>query len=126
MKFFVYGMLKSDQPKSWMIPFAKSKPHTLEGYRMYERPDGKAAMKLGGEGDYVEGEVREVGWTGWFYFRFVSKLLGKLLLYFLDLNEGVHAGVYSRRELKAFYTYLYEKSTDECKVIHKWTYKEPS
>lgn len=35
MKFFVYGKLKSDQPKSWLIPFSKSKPCTLNGFRMY-------------------------------------------------------------------------------------------
>jgi gamma-glutamylcyclotransferase (GGCT)/AIG2-like uncharacterized protein YtfP len=121
VKFFVYGMLKSDQPKSWMIPFARSRPHTLDGYRMYEREDGKAAMKLGGKGDYVEGEVREVEWV---YTPIIGGILRKMLLYFLDCNEGVYLNIYKRRELMAFYTYLYQGDTDGCKVIHKWTYKE--
>lgn len=117
MKFFVYGMLKSDQPKSWMIPFAKSRPHTLDGYVMYKRPEGTAAMKRGGKDDYVIGEVREVEWSD---FPIIGKLLSKMLLSFLDLNEGTTKGVYERIELMAFYTYLFKQSTDGYKAIHEW------
>jgi len=117
MQFFVYGMLKSDQPKAWMIPFSRSEPLRLYDFKMYLRPDGKAAMKRGSNKDYVDGEVRDVLWcegryTGWF--------MRRLLLWFLDLNEGVSKGIYERVNLKSFDTYIYKKDTKGFKTIHHW------
>lgn len=129
MKFFTYGMLKSDQPKSWMIPFATSKSYILYGYKMYMRKDSKAGMKIGDIGDYVVGEIREVKWAKW--------PLSWLLLWFLDVNEGTPWGVYKRIKIidcltagllvvgkpVHMWTYLYEKSTEGCPVINLWRIK---
>lgn len=120
MKFFAYGMLKSNQPKSWMVPFSKSTSYTLYGYKMYMRKNNKAGMKIGKPGDYVVGEIREVSWAIW--------PLSWLLLWFLDMNEGTPWGVYKRIKVdrvlvgqKGMWTYLYEKSTKGCSVINSWT-----
>ena len=117
MRFFVYGMLKSGQPKAWMIPGSSRRPFRLYDFKMYLRKDGKAAMKRGEPGDYVDGEIRNVTWcegryTGWL-FRW-------LLLKFLDWNEGVPWEVYERIELKGFYTYIYKRDTKGYKKIQSW------
>ncbi len=114
MKFFVYGKLKSDQPKAWMIPLAKSRSYTLYGYKLYLRPEGTAGMKVGKPTDHVVGEVREVKWAIW--------PLNKILLWFLDLNEGTSKGIYKRVKINGYglWTYLYTKTTYRCKVITAW------
>lgn len=122
MRFFVYGKLKSDQTKAWMIPFSKTKPYILYGFKMYMRPEGTAGMKRGHFNDFVIGEVRETKWTVW--------PLNKLLLWFLDLNEGTSIGFYKRILVtknssiieKSFHmwTYLFKRSTEGCKVIKEW------
>jgi len=78
-------------------------------------------MKGGGKNDYVKGEVREVTWTDGI---FIGRLLKRMLLYFLDLNEGVQWDVYERIELMAFYTYLFKGNVDNYEVIHEWHGKE--
>ncbi len=106
MKFFVYGKLRSCSSKSWMIPFSKSESHVLTGFKMYTRPDKNAAMKLGATGDFVVGEIREAKWANiW--------PLGKILLHFLDMNEGTFMNVYKRVNVEEYpqgnmWTYLYE------------------
>ena len=122
MKFFVYGKLKSDQPKAWLIPFSKSEPHTLNGFRMYMRSTGTAGMKKGNRSDYVVGEIRDAKWAN-------RPILGKLLLLILDLNEGTATNVYQRiavlrnlttRKPSHVWTYLYNRSTSGLKVINQW------
>jgi hypothetical protein len=112
MKFFVYGKLKENGPKGWMIPFAISTPYVFLNYRMYLRPEGTAAMvESKGEKDYVVGEIREV--------RFVWPF-NKLLLWFLDLNEGVRRGFYKRVKIDDMWTYLYERPVEGYKTIREW------
>lgn len=113
MKFFVYGKLKEGNSKGWMIPFAVSTPYAFLNYRMYLRPEGTAAMVVGErKKDYVIGEIREVRWTIW--------PLNKLLLWFLDLNEGTRRGFYKRVRVQDMWTYLFEKPVRGCKTIREW------
>ena len=119
MKFFVYGKLKSDQPKSWLIPFSKSKPCTLNGFRMYMWSTRTAGMKKGNHNDYVIGEIRDAKWAN-------ISILGKLLLLVLDLNEGTATNVYRRVMVpknlatKEPWTYIYNRSTRGLKTINQW------
>lgn len=124
LRLFVYGKLKSDQSKSWMIPFSKSTPHTLRHFKMFMRPEGTAGMKRGSINNYVIGEIREVRWAIW--------PLDKLLLWFLDLNEGTSFNVYKRIKMYKYYklscdtllwTYLFERSTKGYSIIKKWDEK---
>ncbi len=106
MKFFVYGKLRSCSSKSWMIPFSKNEGHVLTGFKLYTRPNKNVAMKLGGPGDFVVGEIREAKWAN-------KWLLGKILLFILDFNEGTSMNVYKRVNVEEYpqgnmWTYLYE------------------
>ena len=128
MKFFVYGKLKSDQPKSWLIPFSKSVPYTLNGFKMYMRSTGTAGMKKGNRKDYVIGEIRDAKWAN-------ISILGKLLLFVLDSNEGTAVNVYRRvtilknlttKKPSHIWTYLYSRSTRGLKIINQWENKNNS
>jgi len=119
MKFFVYGRLKSDERKAWMIPFAKSVVYRLNNFKVLVRPDGAAAMLSGKLLDFIDGEIRIVDWAD-------NRVLGWLLLKFLDLNEGVPWGVYERIEVQGpngpFWVYLHKRefSQEGCKLVRKW------
>ena len=112
MKFFVYGKLKSTKSKDWLIPFSKNKQQTLYGYKMYLLPKGTAGLVVGNKYDYVKGEIRETRWT--------NKFLDKLLLFILDLNEGVFLDLYERVKVKDMWIYLYKESTITGLIIHRW------
>jgi hypothetical protein len=120
MRFFVYGRLKSDEKKSWMIPFAESIVYRLNGYKVLVRPDGAAALLSGTMTDFIDGEIRNARWANiW--------PLGWLLLKFLDLNEGVPWGVYERIEVNCvngpvwLYFHKREFPQKDCKIVRKWT-----
>jgi len=128
MRFFVYGMLKSNQPKAWMIPFSISKPYVLKNFKMYLRPNGTAGMIQGTVNDQVIGEIREVKWDK---LPIIGKPLSKLLLYLLDLNEGTDIGIYKRAKISRrsaepynMWTYIFNGPTDTYKVIEKWEKEE--
>ena len=113
MKLFVYGKLQSTKMKGWMIPFSKTKKHTLYGYRLYLLPKGTAGLVVGDKNDYVKGEIRETKWT--------NKFLDKLLLFILDLNEGSFWHVYKRVKVKDMWLYLYVvKGHFKGLKIHRW------
>jgi hypothetical protein len=121
MKLFVYGKLKSNQSKAWMIPFSKNRPYTLYNFKMFLRPEGTAGMKRGQPDDFVTGEIREVRWAIW--------PLNKLLLWFLDLNEGTFRNIYKRILIRQrqqpfhndyLWAYLFERSTKRYYIIRKW------
>lgn len=121
MKLFVYGKLKTNQSKAWMIPFSKNRPYTLRNFEMFLRPEGTAGMKHGHSHDFVIGEIREVKWAVW--------PLNKLLLWLLDLNEGTFINIYKRILIRQnwqsphndyLWTYLFKPPTKGYNVIHKW------
>lgn len=120
MKFFVYGRLKSDERKAHLIPFAKSEPYRLYGFKVLVRPDGAAALMRGKAKDYIDGELREVRYP---HIPIIGWVLGKLLLRSLDLNEGVPWGVYERIQIKDFWVYLQKRRfpKKDAKVVRKWT-----
>jgi hypothetical protein len=109
MKFFVYGRLKSDEKKSWMIPFSNSKPCRIPEFKMFRRKDGAACVMRGEKTDSVVGELREAKWAD-------LPILGWLLLKFLDLNEGTSWGVYKRIKVSDFWIYIYTGNR-----IKNWT-----
>ena len=112
LAFFVYGKLKSNQSKSWMIPFAKTKSHTFHGLKMYQRLNGCAGAKIGDLDDYIIGEFKEIKWS---IFPF-----DKLLLWFLDLNEGTFKNIYKRVLINDIWVYIYQESIKDCKLITEW------
>jgi gamma-glutamylcyclotransferase (GGCT)/AIG2-like uncharacterized protein YtfP len=114
MKLFVYGKLQSTKSKNWLLPFSKNKKHRLYGYRLYLLPKGTAGLVVGDKNDYVKGEIREVKWA--------TGLLGKLLLFILDLNEGTFCNTYKRVKVKDMWVYLYVvKGSFKGIKIHKWS-----
>lgn len=116
MKFFVYGRLKSDEKKAWMIPFAKSEKCKWFGFRMYRRADGSACMMSAGlnYNEHVCGEVREAKWAD-------IPILGWLLLKFLDMNEGTSYGVYKRVLMGDCWMYLYTGNRiKDWTIINEW------
>ena len=119
MKFFVYGKLKSDQVKSHLIPFSRSYPYVLYGYRMFLRHTGTAGMrKCPNPKSYVIGEMRETSWTEW---PIIGRLLKMLLLFVLDMNEGTYWGVYERVNVgHNAQTYVYKGDLRGCPTIVKW------
>ena len=122
-RFFVYGRLKSDERKSWMIPFADSAPFRLRRFKVVKRPDGAAAMVQGNDGDFIDGEIRQVTWTEW---PIIGRLLRWVLLKVLDLNEGTYWGVYKRMKLHGeIWLYLYNRPTGaDWPAITEWHEKE--
>ncbi len=84
---------------------------------MFMRPEGTAGMKYGSSNDFVIGEIRETKWTIW--------PLNKLLLLFLDLNEGTHVNVYKRiriyqKHKPCLWTYIFKKDTNGYAMIKNW------
>lgn len=121
MRFFVYGRLKSDESKAWMIPFAKSVKFRLNRFRVVRRPppNPAAALIQGGDGDFIDGEIRQVTWTEW---PIIGRILGWGLLKLLDLNEGTYWGVYKRMKvMNGVWIYLYDRPIgDDWPVITEW------
>lgn len=114
MKLFVYGKLQSTKTKSWLLPFSKTKKYRLHGYRLYLLPKGTAGLVVGNRNDYAHGEIREVKWA--------TGLLGKLLLFILDLNEGTFFNIYKRVKIGDMWVYLYVvKGNFEGIEIQKWS-----
>ena len=113
MKLFVYGKLQSTKTKGWLLPFSKTRKHKLYGHRLYLLPKGTAGLVVGDKDDYAEGEIREIKWA--------TGLLGKLLLFILDLNEGTFLNIYKRVKVKDTWVYLYlVKGNFKGIEIQKW------
>ena len=116
MNIILYGLLRKGEKAFFLIPSKRGKMNQikLRGYKMYDRGSAPAVIK-GNKNDEIIVE----------FWRFsLNRLRNKLLLFFLDIFEGVPFGTYRREKIKTpkgmAWIYIYNKSVKGYKRIKNW------